>query len=81
MITELASKGELGFLIKRLSKILKIINDDVGPKSLLKTLQFIVAEIVLALEYLHSIGVSHRDLKPENIFVNEQGHIKLGDFG
>lgn len=44
-------------------------------------LQFIVAEIVLALEYLHSVGVSHRDLKPENIFVDEKGHLKLGDLG
>lgn len=43
--------------------------------------RFIVAEIVLVLEYLHSVGVSHRDLKPENIFVNEEGHLKLGDFG
>ena len=46
-----------------------------------KVVQFIVAEIIIALEYLHSIGVSHRDLKPENIFVNEIGHLKLGDFG
>lgn len=44
-------------------------------------LQFIVAEIILALEYLHSVGVSHRDLKPENIFVNEEGHLKVGDLG
>lgn len=46
-----------------------------------KAIQFIVAEIILALEYLHSVGVSHRDLKPENIFITEQGHLKLGDFG
>mmetsp|Transcript_8887 Transcript_8887/g.10075 ORF Transcript_8887/g.10075 Transcript_8887/m.10075 type:complete len:442 (+) Transcript_8887:292-1617(+) len=37
--------------------------------------------MVLALEYLHSKGVSHRDIKPENIFVTEQGHLKLGDLG
>lgn len=44
-------------------------------------MQFIVAELILALEYLHNNGILHRDLKPENIFVNELGHLKLGDFG
>jgi serine/threonine protein kinase len=45
------------------------------------TLQFIVSEIVNALDYMHKIGIVHRDLKPENIFINESGHIKIGDLG
>jgi serine/threonine protein kinase len=40
-----------------------------------------VAELVLALEYLHSLGVVHRDLKPDNILIAHDGHIKLTDFG
>jgi len=39
------------------------------------------AEIVLALGYLHSIGIVHRDLKPDNILINDDGHLKLTDFG
>jgi serine/threonine protein kinase len=40
-----------------------------------------VAEVVLALEYLHTQGVTHRDVKPENMLIDSQGHIKLTDFG
>lgn len=40
-----------------------------------------IAEVVLALEYLHSLGVVHRDLKPDNLLIAHDGHIKLTDFG
>jgi len=43
--------------------------------------RFYAAEIVLALEYLHSLNVVYRDLKPENLLIDNQGHIKITDFG
>jgi serine/threonine protein kinase len=36
---------------------------------------------VLAITFLHSVGVVHRDLKPENVLLNAEGHIVLADFG
>mmetsp|Transcript_13832 Transcript_13832/g.16480 ORF Transcript_13832/g.16480 Transcript_13832/m.16480 type:complete len:128 (+) Transcript_13832:307-690(+) len=43
--------------------------------------RFFVAEVVLAIEYIHSLNVIYRDMKPENILVGADGHIKLADFG
>ncbi|XP_068642017.1 serine/threonine-protein kinase RHS3-like [Aristolochia californica] len=42
--------------------------------------RFYASEILLALEYLHMLGIVYRDLKPENVLVREGGHIMLSDF-
>jgi hypothetical protein len=39
------------------------------------------AELILAISYLHEIGVIHRDLTPGNILLDDGGHVRIADFG
>ena len=43
--------------------------------------RFYIAELVMAVNSIHSLGYVHRDLKPDNILLDKNGHIKLSDFG
>ncbi|XP_010535675.1 PREDICTED: protein kinase G11A [Tarenaya hassleriana] len=42
--------------------------------------RFYASEVIVALEYLHMMGIVYRDLKPENVLVRSDGHIMLTDF-
>ncbi len=41
----------------------------------------IFCELLDSVEFIHSKGVIHRDIKPENVFFDQEGVVKLGDFG
>ncbi|WJX53396.1 hypothetical protein P8452_39394 [Trifolium repens] len=46
----------------------------------LPSARFYAAEVLVAMEYLHMLGIIYRDLKPENVLVRSDGHIMLSDF-
>ncbi|KAF9418402.1 pkb-activating kinase-like protein [Podila epigama] len=68
-VLELCQNGELLTFIKKLGSF-----DE-------NCTRFYVAQILTAVEYVHSQGVIHRDLKPENILLDSRMYVKLTDFG
>lgn len=42
---------------------------------------YYMKQIVAGVKYLHDNHIIHRDLKPDNLFLNENLHVKIGDFG
>ncbi|XP_013860870.1 serine/threonine-protein kinase greatwall [Austrofundulus limnaeus] len=63
----------IGGDVKSLLHIYGYFDQDVAVKY--------IAEVALALDYLHRHGIIHRDLKPDNMLISNEGHIKLTDFG
>ncbi|XP_050375696.1 probable serine/threonine protein kinase IREH1 [Argentina anserina] len=69
LVMEYLNGGDLYSLLRNLG----CLDEDVA--------RVYIAEVVLALEYLHSLSVVHRDLKPDNLLIAHDGHVKLTDFG
>nr|AML76494.1 putative LOV domain-containing protein [Adiantum raddianum] len=70
LVTDFCPGGELFLLLDR--QPLKVFSEE--------TARFYLAEIVIALEYLHCQGIIYRDLKPENVLLQRNGHVVLTDF-
>jgi len=68
-VLDLAAGGELLGFLKKMTTF------DV------ECTRFYGAQILDAIEYMHSRGVIHRDLKPENVLLDDKMHVKITDFG
>eukprot|EP00981_Chlorochromonas_danica_P000013 scaffold17_cov187-Ochromonas_danica.AAC.9 len=42
---------------------------------------FYAANVLAAMQHMHSIDVIHRDIKPENLMIDASGYIKIVDYG
>ena len=69
LVLELCPNGDLYGLIEKKGKVEEHIS------------RFYIAEVILALEYLHDMDIIYRDLKPANVLIDRFGHAKLADFG
>lgn len=70
LLTEFCSGGDLHVLRQR--QPAKRFDEN--------AVRFYASEVVVALEYIHMLGIVYRDLKPENVLVRSDGHIMLTDF-
>eukprot|EP00179_Madagascaria_erythrocladioides_P005902 CAMPEP_0198312472 /NCGR_PEP_ID=MMETSP1450-20131203/3822_1 /TAXON_ID=753684 ORGANISM="Madagascaria erythrocladiodes, Strain CCMP3234" /NCGR_SAMPLE_ID=MMETSP1450 /ASSEMBLY_ACC=CAM_ASM_001115 /LENGTH=486 /DNA_ID=CAMNT_0044015417 /DNA_START=72 /DNA_END=1532 /DNA_ORIENTATION=+ len=70
LVTEFCEGGDLHMYLRRM-----------GGKLSEAHARQIAAEVVLAVNHVHSLGVVYRDIKPENILLDSEGHIRLADFG
>ena len=43
--------------------------------------KFFIANMIIALEYIHSKNIIHRDIKPENLVLESNGYLRITDFG
>ena len=69
LITDYFPKGDLRY---------QLINNKYYSE---KQIKFIISNILLSLDYIHSNNIIHRDIKPENILIDEKGYLAITDFG
>ncbi|OMO54749.1 hypothetical protein CCACVL1_27627 [Corchorus capsularis] len=69
LVMELASGGELFNKVLRRGRL---------PEKLARSY---FTQLVSALNFCHQNGVAHRDLKPQNLLLDQNGNLKVSDFG
>lgn len=72
MVMEFVNGGELFYHLHR-------VGDRKGFSE--ERAKFYAAQILLALDHMHSQDVVYRDLKPENILIDTDGFVRITDFG
>ena len=69
LILEYCEFGDLLELVERRGKVCEVVA------------RFYLAQLILAIEYLHGLEILYRDLKPANVLIAHDGYLRLVDFG
>ena len=69
LVIDYLSGGDLRFHISRHKKFSE------------EQTRFFICGLILSLEYIHSNNIIHRDIKPENLVLEENGYLRVTDFG
>ena len=69
LVMDLLNGGDLRFHISRYRKFSE------------EQTRFFIANIIYAIDYIHSNNVIHRDIKPENLVLDDKGYVRITDFG
>jgi len=72
VVMEYMSAGSLYDIIKLYAEGVRLAETDVS---------YITSEILVALEYMHTLRRIHRDIKVDNVLLSLDGSVKLADFG
>lgn len=70
LVLEYLSRGEIAWQ-----------TDEGEPKMSMDQARQVARDVTSGLEYLHFQGIIHRDIKPANLLRDEQGKVKISDFG
>ena len=69
LVMDLLTGGDLRYHICRIRKFTE------------EETKFFISCLLLGLEYIHNNNIIHRDIKPENLVSDENGYIRITDFG